>query len=254
MGTYTPQAGDALIPGAQAVTELLSPVGGFIAGCGEAALAVITGLVSGTPVGPAQVSQIIADAIKHGAGPGGVSTPAELTATAADYGVTLQSYNYNTALNTFAGVKPIELGVSNASAFGGADANVQGHYITVVGRTTSGAYIVSDPNTAQSKVGQFVTYTAQQIANARPFWAGVPTQSVQSSGGGVTIPGVQGISDAINGFRSGATTALHQTGWFLIALTICGFGAWLLFEPQIQQAAAAVKDTAGKAAEVAALA
>lgn len=260
MANYTPQAGDVLIPGAQGATELLSRVGGFIAGCGEASLAVIVGLMQGTPPTPAQVTAIIQDAIAHGAGPGGVATPAELQATAKDYGVNLQSVPWQAALASYTGVAPIELGVSNATAFGGADANVHGHYITVVGRAANGSYIVSDPNTQASIGGGFVTYTAQQIANAQPFWAGVPGGTAMGSAAG-SVGGAlaNSIPAAISGFgqtvTADLTRGLQLVGWGVLALVIVGAGLWLLIPEQVkQQAGDAVTGAVKSSAEVAALA
>jgi hypothetical protein len=264
MANYTPASGDVVIPGAQAATELLSRTGGFIAGCGEASLAVVSGIVNGTPVSPAAVSAIIQDAMNHGAGPGGVSTPAELQATARDYGVNLQSVPWQSALAQDAGSVPVELLVGNATAFGGADANVHGHYVTVVGRAANGSYIVSDPNTAASIGGGFVTYTAQQIANARPSWAGVPGGTVA----GATYPGLNGaaqtvssagIPQAITSFgqtiAADATRGAQLVGWGVLALVIVGAGLWLLIPPSTKQAASdAVTGVASHAAELAAVA
>lgn len=263
MANYSPHAGDVVIPGAQAATELLSKTGGFIAGCGEASLAVVSGIVNGTPVSPAAVSAIIRDAMNHGAGPGGVSTPAELQATAKDYGVQLQSVPWKTALAQDAGVIPIELGVSNATAFGGADAHVHGHYVTVVGKTAGGSYIVSDPNTQASIGGGFVSYTAQQIAKAQPFWAGTPGGTVV----GATYPGLKGaaqtvssagIPQAIQSFgqmiTSDAVRGAQLVGWGVLALVIVGAGLWLLIPEQVkQQASDTVKTAAKTGAEAAAL-
>lgn len=264
MANYSPQPGDVVIPGAQAATELLSKTGGFIAGCGEASLAVISGIVNGTPVSPAAVSAIIKDAMNHGAGPGGVSTPSELEATAKDYGFTLQSVPWRTALAQDVGVIPIELGLGNATALGGADANVHGHYVTVVGRTGAGNFIVSDPNTQASIGGGFVTYTAQQIANAQPFWAGAPGGTIA----GATYPGLSGaaqtvssagIPQAIQQFgqtiTSDAVRGAQLVGWGVLALVIVGAGLWLLIPQSTKQAASdAVTGAASHAAELAAVA
>ena len=191
MASYTATSGDFVIPGAKAATELLSPVGGFIAGCGEASLAVVANLINGTPIGPTEVTRIIHDAVAQGAGPGGTSTPSELAATGRTLGVTLQGQPYQSAISQYAGVKPIELGVSNASAFGGADVGVQGHYVTIVGRTRTGNLVVADPNQQASLTGGLVQYTPQQIQAAHPFWAGVPTQATAASAqGGISLPGL----------------------------------------------------------------
>lgn len=215
MATYTPQPGDTLIPGAQAATELLSPIGGFIAGCGQASLLVLAHLVNGTPISPQQVTAIIRDSVTHGASPSGVSTPSELEATANDLGTPLQSVPWQQALAQDAGVTPIEIGVSNASAFGGADSGVAGHYVTVVGRTAQGNFIVSDPNTQASISGGFVSYTPAQFQQAHPFWASIPQAntllgSVSGVGTTVSLGGLSGqtISQGVSSGLSGAASTL----------------------------------------------
>lgn len=181
-----------IVTGANPVTEDFTRVGGFIAGCGEAALLVILHGAKGTPTDPDTLGQIIRSAAaQHWVSPTGVSSPNGLTQLANSYGVGLSSGNWQTLLPQYAGQRPIIVGIANASAFGGRDSNVQGHYVTVVGRNADGSYVVSDPN-ASSKFGKFDTYTAAQFAAARPFWAAVPTNwsgstSVGSSGiGGAT--------------------------------------------------------------------
>lgn len=223
MSTYSPQPGDTIFPGAQAATELLSPVGGFIAGCGFAALDVILNATRGVSTSPAEVTAIIRQAMQEGntVGNGGSATPADImNVSAHDFGVSLQSMGINQALAAYAGVKPIEIGVGNARAFGGADSNVAGHYITVVGKAANGNYIVSDPNTPQSKSGQFVEYSAAQIAAARPFWAGVPRSPLISTGagggGGFNPLDPASWSAAISGGLSGAASQVGAT--FLGAL------------------------------------
>jgi hypothetical protein len=209
VATYTPQPGDSVIPGAQAATELLSPVGGFIAGCGQASLLVIAHLVNGTPISASEVTTVIRDSTTHGASATGVSTPSQLMATANDLGTPLQSVQWQTALAQDAGVTPIELGVGNARAFGGADRNIAGHYVTVVGRTAQGNYIVSDPNTQASLNGGFVAYTPGQIAAAQPFWAAIPQASSTIGGafGGLNEAAIAGgIS---SGLQNAASVAGH---------------------------------------------
>ena len=247
MANYTPKSGDVIVPGATGATELLSRVGGFIAGCGEASLAVVNGVVNGTPPSPAEVTGIIQDAISHGAGAGGVSTPTQLQATAKDYGFSLNSVPWQSALTQDAGVVPIVLGVGNATAFGGSDSNVHGHYITVVGRAQNGSYIVSDPNTAASVGGGFVTYSASQIAASLPFWAGAPgtvaqaTQPATSAVASNTVGALNGVSQAIGTFgatlTADLTRGLQLVGWGVLALVIVGAGLWLLIPDNVKQGA-----------------
>lgn len=165
------------------VTEDLTRVDGIIAGCGEAALLVILNGLKGLPTDPTELGDIIRQAEAKGwAGKGGTSAPHGLESLAGSYGVTLQSGNFNTLVNQYAGTRPIIVGVSNARAFGGRDAGVFGHYVTIVGRTAGGALIVNDPNQS-SKFGFFDVYTVQEFMNAHPFWAAVPS-TWQGGGGG----------------------------------------------------------------------
>jgi hypothetical protein len=190
MATYTGGIGDLIYTGATAVTEDLSRVNGFIAGCGQAALLVVLNAVKGQSTTPSDVTSLIKQAVSSNQVTGklassGESSPANLEALAQANGVTLQSGNYQSLLAQFAGIKPILLGVSNAHAFGGSDTGVGGHYVTVVGKTSKGNYIVSDPNTAESQAGKFVTYTPAQITASQPFWSAVPSGVVTGAATGI---------------------------------------------------------------------
>ena len=264
MANYTASAGDVVLPGVQAATELLSRVGGFVAGCGFAALAVVSNALQGTGTSPATVTAIIQAAVAQGQTqtPSGVATPGNLEAVAqTDLGITLQGENIQTALSQ-AGSTPIILGVANASALGGADTGVHGHYITIVGRQANGDYIVSDPNTAASVAGGFVTYTPQQIANALPFWAGAPTGPVSGAvlpaiaATGSAASGTLGaLANALTNLQNAGATGLRLAGWLILALVITGAGIWLLIPEQTKSdAAGAVTGAATHAAELAALA
>lgn len=205
MTTYNSSMGGSIYQGAVAVTEDFTRIQGVIAGCGEASLLVILNAVKGVPTSPSELASIITTAAKAGeVRTTGVSSPHGLEQIAGNYGVSLQSGNWQTLLGQYAGRKPVIIGVSNATAFGGRDANVFGHYITVVGRTNDGRYIVSDPNSAESKQGQFIVYSASQIAQAHPFWAatpsGTPLASVNPANGIATVGTPQGFNLGIPGF------------------------------------------------------
>lgn len=218
MATYTNSMGGVLYQGATSVTEDLSRVNGFIAGCGEAALLVVLNAVKGVPTTPQDVTNLINQAVNAhktvgGLAASGESSPSTLEYLANQHGVTLSSGDYRLLLKQYAGSKPVLLGVSNATAFGGRDATVRGHYITVVGKTSDNRYIVSDPNSAESKSGQFIVYSQSQIDAAQPFYAAIPNgpslASVGSVGGG-GIPVISGIGDAL-----GTAGILKNIGdWF----------------------------------------
>lgn len=200
--------GDYIIPGAQAVTEWGSRVGGFINGCGQAALAVIFGIANGTPPRVADVTRLIQQGAQAGyTGQTGVSTLRGLSQLSAANGLPTQIGSGANALGTInanlARGLPTEIGVSNASAFGGSDKNVQGHYVTVVGRAANGNFIVADPNQPQAQSGGFIEYSAAQIQAALPFGTLTPTSlpwpggSERGIAAGVT-PAVGGLFDAFH--------------------------------------------------------
>lgn len=188
--TYTPQAGDVLFPGATAVTEDQTLVGGFVAACEEAATTAILaayGLVQGTA---ATVTKLTQQQVAAGQTVGKYASSGQSTASGAQwlssqYGVTLQSEPWQQALG-LAGQVPIELGVSNAAALGPQDAGVGGHFEDIFGRTASGLFIANDPNSPQSQNGQFVLESQAQIAASQPFFAGVPTAMASAAGSAAT--------------------------------------------------------------------
>lgn len=206
MTTYSRTMGGTIVAGAAPVTEDFTRINGAIAGCGQAAMLVTLNVMKGTPDTPAEVGNLITQMVSAHQTVGalatsGESSPGGLSWLAAQYGVSMQSGDPLTYLHQYAGVKPIVWGVSNASAFGGSDSNVQGHYVNVVGKTADGRYIVSDPNTPESQNGQFVVYTEAQMMNAQPFWAAVPQAGVpagnlvsQIQGGGSSSNCVHSIS------------------------------------------------------------
>lgn len=180
MTTYSSSMGGTIVPNAAPVTEDFTRINGVIAGCGQAAMLVTLNAYRGLPTSPAEVGNLIeqmvhANQTVGGKASSGQSSPAGLTWLASQYGVSMQSGDPATMLDTYAGIRPIVWGVSNAHVLGGWDSGVSGHYINIVGRTADGRFIVSDPNQPESENGQFVVYTRQQLLDAQPFWAAVPT-------------------------------------------------------------------------------
>lgn len=211
----------SIISGVNPVTEDFTRIGGFIAGCGEASLLVILHATKGTATDPTTLGNVIRAAASHGwVDSDGTAKPSGLIALANSYGVGLTSGNWQTMLSQYAGERPIIVGVANASAFGGRDAGVNGHYVTVVGKDGNGNYIVSDPN-ASSKFGKFDTYTQAQFAAARPFWAAVPTNF---SGGMSTITSADLSSSA----SSVGVNPLDPSTWLAaIQSKFSGIFTWL---------------------------
>lgn len=224
MSTYTPQSRDVLLPGAKATTEWYSRVGGAVAGCGEAATAVMLGIMRGDTsyYDPNRVTSLIQDAVQAHQTVGmwaasGQTTAGNLQWLAGQNGVQTTVYDggqAGTLLAQYAGSRPIVVGVSNARAFGGTDSGVNGHYVTVVGRTAQGDYIVSDPNTAESTHGQFVTYSAAQFAAAQPFAVVMPTRDAAEASG----TAAQGTTLAATSGGSGSCKHSVSVAWGTVCL------------------------------------
>lgn len=173
-----------------AVTEDFTRVNGIIAGCGQAALLTILHVSKGLPATPDELKAIIVQGINgHQAGAGGVSTPANLIWLAQQYDQPIQSIDFN-SLDQYAGTEPIILGLGNASALGGSDVGVHGHYVAVLGKSGRN-YVVADPNTPQSQTGDTVLYTHDQLQAAQPFWTAVVPVST-------SLPATTTLSDTTN--------------------------------------------------------
>lgn len=201
------------VPGATAVSESFSRVNGFIQGCGEAGVLIMSHLIKGTPVSPGQLTSLIQQSVNsgHSVSQGGATTLPQLQWLAQAQGIPTAQLDWQTALRTYTGRLPIEIGVSNASALGGNNVGVSGHYIDVLGfDTSSGNYLVADPNQAAAKSGQLVEYSPQQIANAAPFGAIVPQ-----------ISGIQGVLQAL----AAQTQTTHATQSTALLTNFGGGGA-----------------------------
>ena len=178
---------------AQAVSVLyegFARVNGFVNGCGQAATLMMTSLVRGQPVN----TNDLANALKltivtgHATASGshiGSTNPQDLQWLAEQQGVktTLGSGNnwQSTVDAALAQGKPVVLGLNNARALGGSDANVSGHYVTVISPTGDGKYVVADPNQQAAKTGGTVIYSRSQIQAAQPFATLTPTQAAANS-------------------------------------------------------------------------
>lgn len=251
-------AGDYIIPGAQAVTERGI---GFINSCGEAALAVVQGIANGTPPTIAQVVNLVKTGTQFGTAPSGTSTPQELANLSAATGTPLTIGSGQTVLSTvnsnLAVGKPTEIGVSNARAFGGADSNVFGHYVTVVGRAASGSYIVADPNQPASVSGQFVQYTPSQITAANPFATLTPANIPLPTNGlpisGITAAPLGGLFTA---FNTTPADFAWRAGLILGGMVLIVYGLLIFFGHQetevVNQITSAVSGAARTAATAAA--
>lgn len=250
---------DYIIPGAQAVTEWGSRVGGVIAGCGEASLLVMEAIASGNPPSIQQVTDLILAAIRNGwSNPGGVITPGGLAKLGAATGNPLTIGAPGNTLATIdanlAQGKPTEIGISRAYVFGGSDVNVRGHYITVVGKRDNGSFIVADPNQPEATRGQFVYYTAQQIMNAAPFATLTPQNaSGKGLGGGLPNPfaGFNPIQQFFDAFHTDATSFAWRFALIIGGMVLIVAGMIMFFGHQEAQAGEIVINQAGNAAKAA---
>ncbi|HEX5548484.1 MAG TPA: C39 family peptidase [Ktedonobacterales bacterium] len=195
----------ASLPNVQVISESLAPVNGAIAGCGQAAVLMMNHIVTGEPVDANELLNLIKFSVAtgHSVSPSGATRPSDLQWLAEQQGVktTLGSGASwrSTVDNAIPAGKSVVLGVSNARAFGGSDSNVAGHYVTIVGTTTDGRYIVADPNQQAAKAGGTVIYSASQIQAAKPFATLTPTSAVQA----------QTTSDA----SATSGDCLHRVSW-----------------------------------------
>jgi hypothetical protein len=256
MATYQAQPTDVVLPGAQSATELLTTVGGFVAGCGFAALDTVLHVVRGESIDAQHVTAIVQQAVTEhqtmGAKAGsGEANSANVKYLASQHGVTLSDVDFNKALDD-AGTVPSEIGVSNATVFGGNDARVFGHYVSPVGKTASGSIITADPNSNESLSGGFVVYSRAQFAAAQPFWAGEATgtggnpltlgaPATNTLGANFDIPNPfqpigdagtaisQAIGNFLAGLLAGATLALKRAGVFIIGALLLVLGVVIAF-------------------------
>jgi hypothetical protein len=282
--TYQPQSGDRLLPNAVGVTELGTAVGGVVAACGWAALRAVQKVVNpaGTDASPAGVTALTEEAVKSRNTVGkwaasGQATPSNIKLVAGMQGLTLMDISQDQAVQ-IAGIDPVEVGVSNARAFGGNDSNVSGHYITLLGKAANGDLIASDPNTNQSTQGALVRYTQKQLSDAKPFWFGTVEASGAGAGtpqgAGITLPGFPGpiwnpgvnigqavgsaldipsaIGSAVNNVLASAALALKRGATFVFGLALFLLAVFTLFHGE--EAVAHVKANGVRAAKLAAVA
>lgn len=187
----------------EVISESLAPVNGAIAGCGQAAVLMMNHIVRGEPVDANELLNLIKFSVAtgHSVSPSGATRPSDLQWLAEQQGVKTTlgpgSAWRSTVDAAIPAGKPVVLGVSNARAFGGSDSNVEGHYVTIVGTTTDGRYIVADPNQQAAKAGGTVIYSADQIQAARPFATLTPTIAAQST----------------SSANSASGDCLHHIGW-----------------------------------------
>ena len=259
-------AAGKIVPNAVAITEWYSRVDGSIESCGQASVAMALHVLKNTPATSAFVTQLANEtqaAHQTTDWPHASTSPNNLKWLFKQHGVTaiIHSGDWQTALQAFAGVKPLVLGVSNATAFGGHDAHIDGHYVCVFGLNTNGTYAVGDPNTPEATTGALVSYSAAQIHAAQPFAVLVPNESPLSSipviGGALdaavspvnqTILHVNGFSDIVAVINAdehvsapGASSLLDLPGWvfgnmkaWLIRGIVIGIGLLLILAVLIQ--------------------
>lgn len=257
-----------IVPNAVAITEWYSRVDGTIESCGQASVAMALHALNPSkfPSTSSFVTQLATEttgARQTTDWPHASTSPSNLKWLFKQHGVSATSHtgDWQTALRAFAGVKPLVIGVGNATAFGGHDAHVDGHYVCVFGVDARGVFIVGDPNTPESTSGAFVYYTLPQFQAAEPFTVLVPNQDPLASlpivGGALdslvspvnqTLLHVGGFSDIVAAIAAdervsapNLTSALDIPGWFfgnmrawLIRAIVIGVGLLLILAVLIQ--------------------
>lgn len=206
-----------VLPNAQSLTEDLSRVGGFIAGCGQASALVVAHIVNGTPISVDELTQTIKDSINANVGATVHGSTAQtsqwiLSQHGIQSSVTYNPSNLQSLINNaLSQNKPVELGVNYGAALTGEPSNLRGHYVTVVGENSPTSFLVADPNTAQSKTGNLVTDTLQQLQSSNPFAAIIPNTGAGpgSTSGGIDLNPLDVPSNIANSI-AGAISALPQ--------------------------------------------
>ena len=260
--------GDYIIPGAQAVTQWGI---GFINACGEAALAVLEGVQNGVAPTISQVQNLARSGVQFGTAPSGTSTLSELQKVAAASGTATTigpggQAGLNTINANLAQGKPTEVNVQRASALGGHDVGVKGHFITVVGRAANGNYIVADSNQPAALQGQFVQYSPQQLLNADLYGTLSPVNlpNPGNAASGFTADAIgSGLTQAFTNIGNSFKKSLNISGindfmWrsllILGGMTLIVIGLLVFFSKQEGEAVTVVSQQAGNAAKVAAAA
>lgn len=203
-----------LVPNAVAITEWYSKIDGTIEACGQASVAMALHALAPNkfPATSAFVTQLATEttgAKQTTDWPHASTSARNLQWLFRQHSVSATIHyagDWNNAIKAFVGVKPLCIGVSNASAFGGHDAHVNGHWICVFGVDAKGVYIVGDPNTPEATSGAFVFYTPAQLQAAEIFAVLVPNQDPLAS-----LPLIGG---ALDGLISPVNqTLLHVDGF-----------------------------------------
>lgn len=203
-----------LVPNALAITEWYSKIDGTIEACGQASVAMALHALAPSkyPATSAFVTQLATEttAAKQTTDWPHASTSArnlQWLFKQHGYSATIHyAGDYKTTVQAFAGVRPLCVGVSNATAFGGHDAHVNGHWVCIFGVDARGVYIVGDPNTPEATSGAFVFYTPAQLDAAEVFAVLVPNQDPLAS-----IPIIGGPLDSL--IAPVNQTLLHVNGF-----------------------------------------
>lgn len=213
-------AGGKIVPGAVAITEWQSRVGGDIEACGQASVAMALHVIKGTPTTPDFVTGLAVETVNAGQTtdpPRASTSPNNLRWLAARHGLSLTIHwgDWETAVRAHLGTLPTVVGVNNATAFGGHDSNVHGHYICIFGGDGGDNLIVGDPNTPESTQGEFVTYSWGQLRAASPFAALVPDNNPLAG-----VPLIGGVLSSMSSSVNGQVR--HVTGFDGFAEAIHG--------------------------------
>ena len=222
------------------LTEDLSRVQGFIAGCVEASVLMAVGSVTGKRYSVDYLTQLIGAAIAagvadpHGTGVDGLHWA--LQHEGISQYQDMPADQWQAVLQQANGRYPVLLGVDQAGNGFPEDGGVNGHEVVVFAPGPQpDTWIVGDPNTQESQQGQTVTYTTAQIAAAhpttltavygqggyisQPIGIGSPWAQVTAPGVNVTITNPLSILGDMLGFIASPTRMFKLiAGAFLIGL------------------------------------
>lgn len=247
------------LPGAQALSEWASRVGGFIEGCGEASALVAAHIVNGQPLSTSELTATIQNAVARGAtvDRGGAQTAPQVQSDLARLGVassvTYGASGLGSRLDSaLARGEPVIIGESNGAALSGETAGLRGHFITVVGGSSASGYRVADPNTAVAQSGGLISDSLEQLLRAAPFATITPTTApthaaATATGTPLSLSG-NPLDPAtwVSGAETALTGATQRIGLVFFGGLLVLVGVMVLFF-----AADREQDSSGQTAQVA---
>lgn len=250
------------LPGAQALSEWSSRVGGFIEGCGEASALVAAHIVNGQPLSTSELTATIQSAVARGAtvDRGGAQTAPQVQSDLARLGVqssvTYGASGLGSRLDSaLARGEPVIIGESNGSALNGETAGLRGHFVTVVGGSSGGGYRVADPNTAVAQSGGLISDSLAQLLRAAPFATITPTTAPRApaaTGAPLSLSASNPLDPTtwVTGAETALTGATQRIGLVFFGGLVVLVGVLVLFFAADREQDSS-QDSSGQTAQVA---